>query len=80
MKTRIQKWGNSLAVRLPKVLTDQIGLHPDVAVDISAVEGRLIITPLTDKLYSLDQFLNQIDETKLHGEVDTGHPIGNEVW
>ena len=55
MKTRIQKWGNSLAVRIPKSFAIEAHLDPDAMVDIALVDGKLIITPVIAPAFSLDQ-------------------------
>ena len=46
MKTRIRKWGNSLAVRIPKSFAIEAKLDHDAMVDVALVEGKLIITPV----------------------------------
>ena len=79
MKTKVQKWGNSLALRIPKSFVAETRLEPDAEVDLSLVEGTLVITPIeTD--YSLEGLLEGVTEDNLHAEVDTGVSVGNEVW
>jgi len=80
MKTRIQKWGNSLAVRIPKSFAGEIGLCADASVELSLVEGKLIIQSATPKPLTLDQLLRGISDENLHGEWDTGPADGKEVW
>ncbi len=46
MKTRIQKWGNSLALRIPKSFAEEAGLREDAAVELSLAEGRLVVQPI----------------------------------
>jgi antitoxin MazE len=77
MKTRIQKWGNSLTVRIPKTFADETGLTTDSAVEITLTEVQIIITPLTQP--TLEDLLAQITDDNIHTETDTGDPIGNEV-
>jgi antitoxin MazE len=80
MKTKVQKWGNSLALRIPKSFVLETDLKPDAEVDLSLVEGKLIITPLAKTAYSLDTLLKDITEDNTHAEIITGAPVGNEVW
>ena len=79
MKTKVQKWGNSLALRIPKSFVTETRLEPDTEVDLSLVNGALVITP-TKTDYSLERLLGGVTEENLHAEVDTGVPVGNEVW
>jgi antitoxin MazE len=80
MQSRVQKWGNSLALRIPKSFATEIGLSDDTPVEISLVEGKLVIAPLPVPKYSLEDLLARITPDNLHGEQDTGAPQGNEVW
>jgi antitoxin MazE len=80
MKTRIQKWGNSLALRIPKSFAKEAGLHADAAVELSLVEGRLVVQPITPQPLTLDQLLQGVTDENVPGEWDTGPAIGKEVW
>ena len=80
MKTRVQKWGNSLALRIPKSFAAQVGLHANVTVELSLVEGSLVVQPITPKPISLDQLLRGITAENLPGEWDTGPAVGKETW
>jgi antitoxin MazE len=80
MKTRVQKWGNSLALRIPKVFAEDANLKQESAVDISFDEGKLVITPLGKKELNLKELLEQIMPENLHGEITTGPAVGKEVW
>ena len=80
MKTRVQKWGNSLAVRIPKSFAAEAGLREDAAVELSVVEGRLIVQPVAPKPPTLEELLRGVTDQNLHGEWDTGPAVGGEVW
>jgi antitoxin MazE len=80
MKTRVQKWGNSLALRIPKSFAEEAGLHADAAVELSLVDGRLIVQSITPPPLTLDQLLRGITDENLPGEWDTGPAVGKEVW
>ena len=80
MQTKIKKWGNSLALRIPKSFALHANLRQDELVDISIDKERIIITPIGEKGYSLDELLAGVSEDNLHGEFDTGAPVGKEIW
>jgi antitoxin MazE len=76
----VRKWGNSLALRIPKPLAAEVGLDDDSPVQLSLDEGRLIVSPLHQIEYSLEQLLAQVTEENVHNEVGTGPAVGSEVW
>jgi len=80
MRTRIQKWGNSLALRIPKSFANEVGLQKETSVEVSLAEGKLIITPITRPELNLNQLLARVTKENLHHAVDTGPAVGNEVW
>jgi antitoxin MazE len=80
MKTRVQKWGNSLAVRIPKSFAAEVGLHADAAVELSLVEGKLVVQPLAPPPLTLEELLRGVTDENLPGEWDTGPAVGKEVW
>lgn len=80
METRVQKWGNSLALRIPKPLASQIGLEPNSPVELSLRGRKLVIEPVSASGLKLDDLLARVTKDNIHGEVDTGSPTGREVW
>lgn len=80
MRTRIRKWGNSLALRIPKPFAKEVGLDRDVAVEVSLEEGRLVVAPIAESPLSLEQLLAGVTEENKHREVDTGPAMGEEAW
>lgn len=80
MQAKIQKWGNSLALRIPKSLADETGLNTDSPVEIRVIDGEIHIIPIEEPFYDLDTLLDAITPDTLHGEIDTGNPVGKEVW
>lgn len=77
MQGTIQKWGNSLAVRLPRLIAEGAKLSDGATVELE-VEGSALIIRATRKRYRLADLLAQ-DQAK-HDEVDWGAPQGAEVW
>lgn len=79
METKIQKWGNSLAVRLPKAFTKQVGIENGSDVRISILNGNSILVPIKDQLTLLNDLLIQINSSNSHHEIDFGMTVGKEL-
>lgn len=77
MKAQIQKWGNSLALRIPKPLADEAGLTENSAVELSVIDGQVTIIPV--RRYTLEELVAGITDENRHPETDTGDPVGNEI-
>lgn len=80
MLTKIQKWGNSLALRIPKTFALDAQLENNSFVEISIVEGKIIIAPVSAPRLTLEELLAGITKENLHHEIDTGPAVGSEVW
>jgi antitoxin MazE len=80
MKTRVQKWGNSLALRIPKSLAVEAGLRENDAVEASVVEGTLVVRPLAPQPLTLEELLRGVTDENVPGEWDTGPAAGKEAW
>jgi antitoxin MazE len=79
MKTIVQKWGNSLALRIPKKTAEHIKVKEGVSVDIREDGDTLFIRPSKTKP-TLKELLADIKPENLHGETKTGHGVGKEIW
>jgi antitoxin MazE len=80
VKTRVQKWGNSLALRIPKSFAAEIGLAENLAVDMSIAEGCLVVQPQSEEPLRLADLLSGVTAENRHGEWETGPAVGKEVW
>jgi antitoxin MazE len=80
MRVRIQKWGNSLALRIPKSFALETKIEPGANVELSLVEGRIVICPVSEREYLLDDLLAGVTAENLHPEVATGGAVGRETW
>ena len=80
MKTQVQKWGNSLAVRIPKAFAADLGLAQDSAVDLALEDGGLVVRPSPQTQYRLSDLLERVTENNLHNEQDYGEAVGSEDW
>jgi antitoxin MazE len=80
MLTKVQKWGNSLALRIPKAFALDAQLENDSFVELTMTKGKIIITPVIEPSWTLEALLAGINKNNLHHEIDTGAAVGNEVW
>jgi antitoxin MazE len=79
MRVTVKKWGNSASVRIPAALMDAAKLELDDDVDVREEGGRIIIEPVRQKRYELDELLAGITRHNQHGEIDLGPPVGKEI-
>lgn len=80
MEARIKKWGNSLALRIPSSLAKEAGLQYESPVELSLIDGRLVVVPTSKPKLTLDHLLAQVTEDNIHAEMDTGPAVGKEAW
>lgn len=80
MLAKVQKWGNSLALRIPKAFAVNAQLENGSFVKISLLKGKIVITPVSPPSWTLDDLLAGITKDNLHNEVDMGSVVGNEAW
>ncbi len=80
MITTIRKWGNSLGLRIPKNLAEDVQIKEGSSVQLSVRKGRLVVTPLNGKEYSLEELVADIKPSNLHEEQEFGAHTGREVW
>ena len=77
METAVQKWGNSLGIRIPASYAKDLNLENGSHVEIVEENGSLVIVP---KIITLDEVLEKVTEYNLHGSIETGAPVGKEEW
>ena len=80
MITRIQKWGNSLGLRIPKILAADANVAAGTSVELKVENGRLVIAPRRKRKCRIEDLVARITPENLHAESDTGSPVGGEVW
>jgi len=82
MITKVQKWGNSQGLRLSKELLSDARIDVGDPVDVTVQDGSLIVTPAKRVRGSLDlqQLVARIPKGYRPGELDSGEPVGREVW
>jgi antitoxin MazE len=76
----VKQWGNSLAVRIPSALVQQLGLEPNAEIELTVLDGVLYARPVRQSFPNLDELLAQMRPEEPRGEYDWGAPMGREVW
>jgi antitoxin MazE len=76
----VQKWGKSLALRIPKPFAEDVGVREGTVADVSISKGRLIATPVSPRRARLEDLLRRVAKRNLHGEVGSGPTVGREAW
>ena len=80
MKSTVKKWGNSAAVRIPASVMQAMHLDVDAVVEVREQAGLIVIEPVRQKTYDLDELLKGITPKNRHKAIDFGPPEGAEVW
>lgn len=76
---KVSMWGNSLGIRLPQTIIQQMGLKQGDLVAISTEGNKIVLSPTRPK-YTLDELLQNTTPDRQHAEVDWGEPVGEESW
>ena len=79
MKTVVQQWGNSLALRIPKAFAHQTSIKKGSPVNLSVENGRVVMKPIKQRKYSLRQLVSKITPQNRRAEIDWGKPVGKEI-
>ena len=79
MTLKVQKWGNSLAIRIPSALAKDAHLREGTPIEISGDETKIVLPPRRpQREYSLKERVDRITPENIHPEIDWGPPVGNE--
>jgi antitoxin MazE len=79
MANIINRWGNSLGVRIPLPVANELGFKIGTVVDVTIEDGKAVISPIKKK-YTLSELLEGVTPDLIEGEYDWGQPVGNEAW
>jgi antitoxin MazE len=80
MRTRVQKWGNSLAIRIPRSYAIESKLEDGTAVDLAVEKGAIVVKPANTNEYTLEGLLAGVNRKNVHKETRTGRRVGKEIW
>jgi len=79
MVGRVQKWGNSLALRIPKSMAEDLDIGENATVNLTLENGALVVSPDRQKRYQLADMLDRITPENVHAEVEWGSETGKEA-
>jgi len=79
MKSKVQKWGNDLAIRIPHTIAVKAGLAVGDVVEMDYEDGKVIIQSCSKSKYRLKDLVDAITDENLHDIVGTGEPVGLEA-
>ena len=80
MQTKVQKWGNSLALRIPKILALDAHIKEGSLVEVAVSNGELVAKRVRETTFDLKELVAKITPDNIHAEVTTGGPVGREIW
>lgn len=82
MRRRVQRWGNSLAVRIPASVAQDCALVEGAAVDVRVDGRRILLVPEArgKRTYTLGELVCKISRTNRHPPVASGRRVGREAW
>ena len=80
MNTKVQKWGNSLGIRLPLSITKSLNIKANTSIQIKIEGDKILIQPIKNIEFDLKELISHINESNHHDEQEWGNPIGNEIW
>jgi len=78
MEAVVKKWGNSLGIRIPNLIARELSLKDGSFVDINERGKEIVVIPIRKN--RLSEMVNEINDQNLHAEMDTGRPVGKEIW
>ncbi len=80
MKTAVQQWGNSLALRIPTAFAAQVGIKRGTPLNLTLERGRLVVTSETRRDLSLRELLSKVTTKNIHRKTDWGPAAGKKAW
>ncbi|MBE9201119.1 MULTISPECIES: AbrB/MazE/SpoVT family DNA-binding domain-containing protein [unclassified Nodularia (in: cyanobacteria)] len=80
MTAVVAKWGNSLAIRIPRAVAEQAQVTEGTAINFSVEGNSIVLLPQKRKKYTLDELLEGMTPDNFHPEFETGNTVGNEDW
>lgn len=78
MRTQLRKWGNSLAIRMPKPCVEALSLRAGMTLEVTVVGRQMILSPVQVE-FTLEQLVSRITPENCHGETEWGSAAGAEI-
>ena len=80
MEVQVKKWGNSLGLRIPQAIANQINIKDGSKINLVLKNNKIELIPAVQEEYRLNDLIELITEATIHNEISSGEPIGNEIW
>ncbi|NLO20049.1 MAG: AbrB/MazE/SpoVT family DNA-binding domain-containing protein [Ignavibacteria bacterium] len=80
MEIQVRKWGNSLGIRIPQAIANQINIQDGSKINLVLKSNKIELSPAAPEEYKLNDLIELITEASLHNEITTGEPRGREIW
>ncbi|MGV8125255.1 MAG: AbrB/MazE/SpoVT family DNA-binding domain-containing protein [Candidatus Xenobiia bacterium LiM19] len=80
MRLKVRKWGNSLAIRIPKDIASLSSIHLNTCIEVEVGDKYLVLKPVEEHQPALSDLIEKITHLNLHSEISSGEPQGNEIW
>ena len=80
MEIHVQKWGNSLALRIPKPFAEEIHVRKGSLMELCVQDGKIVLVPISKHRYTLKGLLSGVTKQNIHHEIDFGNATGREIW
>ncbi|MEW6128127.1 MAG: AbrB/MazE/SpoVT family DNA-binding domain-containing protein [Acidobacteriota bacterium] len=79
MQVKLEKSGEDIALKIPKSIAAKSKIKQSSVVNLSVVDGNIIVKPVTEKEYTLEELLKGVTRKNIHKETDFGNPAGKEL-
>ncbi|MEJ5244984.1 MAG: AbrB/MazE/SpoVT family DNA-binding domain-containing protein [Bacteroidota bacterium] len=80
MELQVRKWGNSLGIRIPQSIANQINIQDGSRINLVLKKNKIELIPVDTDVFELDNLISLISEENLHQEAETGDKQGKEIW
>lgn len=80
MKSKLTRWGNSLAIRIPSLFIKHLDLASGTEIEMKLENDRLVLSRHKNKKYDLKELIENITPENRHEMTDWGPPVGKEIW
>lgn len=80
MKTAVRRWGNSLALRIPRAYASEVRISEGSKVELTMKSGSLVVRPISRQRHSLAELLRRVTPANRHESISTGAHVGQESW
>lgn len=80
MELLVKKWGNSLGLRIPQAIANQIDICDGSKINLVLKNNKIEITSAENNEYQLNELVEMISESNPHNEISSSQIQGNEIW